>query len=349
MKTIGFAGTAKNTGKTTTALAVIKQAHLAGFRVALTSIGFDPENADGISAARYTMEVGDLVATALDCLKTGTATLEIIETTPIETTQGLVVIAKVTTAGTVCAAGANREKDLNDLIEKFAALKVDLLLVDGALNRLVPMIACDGLVLSSGAAFDQDIHKIAEHAATLVHLFNPGLAQSPQHSDQKISLTFSDESVVQLNSGSLISSRSLDEITPLLIKPLVRMEIPGACHPMLLKMLLEKEALLEKPINLIFGNPLKLIASGGLNQWAEFMQQPHITINYRHTLPVKILTLSPFYLKPRPGTMNFQSAFVDKYFLLRSVRILLPDFAVYDLLQLPQPDLMRLLDVNKTN
>lgn len=349
MRTIGFAGTAKNTGKTTTIQAVIKQAHQSCFKIALTSIGVDPEYSNGQSPARITLEIDDLIATASDCLKTGSAVLDIIETTPIETTLGLVVIARVTTAGTVYAAGVNREKDLKDLAVKFATLGVDLLMVDGALNRMVPMIACDGLVLSSGAAFDQDIHKIAEHAAALVHLFDPELSQLPQHSDQKISLTFSDESVVQPNSGSLISSRTLDEITPLLVKPLVRIEIPGACHPMLLKMLLEKEALQKTPINLIFGNPLKLIASGGLNQWVEFLQNQHLTIHYRRTLPVKMLTLNPFYLKPRPGTTNFQNAYVDKYFLLRSVRILLPDFTVYDLMQLPQPDLMRLLDVNKPN
>jgi nicotinamidase-related amidase len=74
MKTIGFAGTAKNTGKTTTIQAVIKQAHQAGLRVALTSIGFDVENgenATGSVAARFLLEKDDLVATAMDCLKTG--------------------------------------------------------------------------------------------------------------------------------------------------------------------------------------------------------------------------------------------------------------------------------------
>jgi hypothetical protein len=258
-----------------------------------------------------------------------------------------VVIAKVITAGTVSLAGANREKDLNDLMARFAVLNTDLLLVDGALNRLVPMIGCDGLVLTSGAAFDQDIHKIAEQAAALVHLFIPGLAESAPASDQKITLAFEDKSSAQLNSGSLLTSRTLDDITPLLTKPLMGLEIPGACQPALLKTLLEKEPLSGKPLNLVFGSPLKLIASGGLALWGEIFQLPFLTIHYRHSLPVRILTVSPFYLKPRPGTTNFQHAYVDKYFLLRSVRILLPDFPVYDLYQLPQPDLMRLLDAGK--
>ena len=352
MRTIGFAGTARNTGKTSTAQAVIKQAHQAGLHIALTSIGFDLENQDsskGSAAARFVLEIGDAVATAMDCLNTGTAELEIVETTVINTTLGNLVVAKVNKAGTVYVAGANREKDLDELIQKFKNLKVDLLLVDGALNRLVPMIACDGIVLSTGAAFDQDIHKIAEHAAGLVHLFSPGLARSVPSADQKIRLTFADGSITNLSSSSLISSRTLDEITPLLSTSVAMIEIPGACQPLLLKTLLSKEQLIEKSITLTFDNPLKLIACGGLDLWVELLQNPFVTINYWRPLPVRMLTVNPYYLKPRPGTKTFQAGYVDKYFLLRSVRTLLPDFPVYDLFQLPQPDLMRLLDAGTSN
>ncbi|MBA4376467.1 MAG: hypothetical protein C0401_09895 [Anaerolinea sp.] len=350
MKTIGFTGTAKNTGKTTTALAVIKHAHSAGLRIALTSIGFDSENRDnvtGLSKPRYTLEEGDMVATAQECLTAGTATLEGLETTDIETILGKVVIARVTAAGTVLVAGANREKDLSFLISRFADYQIDLLLVDGALNRLVPMVACDGLVLATGASFDQDIHKIADHAGTLVHLFTPSITQTALASDQFTTLIFDDQSSVQLTNGSMLSSRTMEEILAKITKPLASLEIPGACHPMLMKTLIEKNPFSDKPINLIFGNPLKLIASGGLNLWDELMHQPLITVHYRHNLPVNILTVNPFYPKLKPSTGMYQAAYVDKYFLLRTVRIALPDFPVYDLFQPPQPDLLRLLGAAK--
>jgi hypothetical protein len=46
LKTVGFAGTAKNTGKTTTTLAVLEQVRTARIHTALTSIGYDGENQD---------------------------------------------------------------------------------------------------------------------------------------------------------------------------------------------------------------------------------------------------------------------------------------------------------------
>jgi molybdopterin-guanine dinucleotide biosynthesis protein len=349
MKTIGFAGTAKNTGKTTTALAVIKQAHAAGVHIALTSIGFDGENRDnvtGLPKPRYVLEAGDLVATAADCMTAGTAVLEAIEDTTIETILGNVVIAKVVSTGTALIAGANREKDLAYLIQRFAELHIDLLLVDGALNRIVPMIVCDGLVLSTGAAFDQDIHILTAQAGMLVHLFTPLVSSSVDLTLEKITLTFEDHSVLTLETGSLLSTRTMNDILAKITKPVAILEVPGACHPVLLKTLLDKNPFPEEPIHLIFGNPLKLVASGGLPLWQTITLIPQVTVSYRRTLPVNILTVNPYYPKLKPQTGLYQSAYVDKYFLLRSMRIILPDFPVYDLLQPPQPDLLRLLGVS---
>ena len=76
MVRIGFAGTAKNTGKTSTALHVLQLCHEHGLQVALTSIGYDGETMDnvtGLPKPRYWLEPGMLLATSERCLKAGTA------------------------------------------------------------------------------------------------------------------------------------------------------------------------------------------------------------------------------------------------------------------------------------
>jgi hypothetical protein len=346
MKTIGFAGTAKNTGKTTTALAVIKQAREAGLTIGITSIGFDGENRDnitGLPKPRYTLQTGDLVATAEQCLPAGTAQFETLETTSIETILGKILLCRVTTPGTTVVAGPTREKDLIAIIDRFRDFEVDLLLVDGALNRLVPMIACDGLVLATGAAFEQDIRSLADHAKMLVELFSLPTEDSIPDSNEQISLVFRDGSSANLKTSSLLGAHTVDEIINLTTKPLASLTIPGACHPALVKSFLEKNPHPDPDFTLILGTPLKLIASGGLPLWHALITQPGIQIHYLRNLALQFLTVNPFFPKLRPQTGFYTSAYIDKNFLLRTVRTVLGDFPVYDLFQTPQPDLLKLV------
>jgi hypothetical protein len=150
---------------------------------------------------------------------------------------------------------------------------------------------------------------------------------------------------VHFKSGSLLSPQTTNEILAKFTKHVSVIEIPGACHPVILKTLLDKNPFPDEPLHLIFGSPVKLVASGGLALWQAISLMPNVTISYLRTLPVNILTVNPFYPKLKPQTGLYQSAFVDKYYLLRTVRIELPDFPVYDLQQPPQPDLLRLLGV----
>ena len=47
-----------------------------------------------------------------------------------------------------------------------------LTMVDGALNRLAALTLSDGLVLSTGAAYDERIPELAAHAAAVESLFH---------------------------------------------------------------------------------------------------------------------------------------------------------------------------------
>ena len=63
---LGIAGTAKNTGKTTTTNAILACLRKRGIAVFLTSIGYDGENLDnvtGLPKPKIPVEPGDIIAT----------------------------------------------------------------------------------------------------------------------------------------------------------------------------------------------------------------------------------------------------------------------------------------------
>ena len=121
MRTIGFAGTAKNTGKTTAALHVLNCCTTAGLTTALTSIGYDGESLDTVTdlpKPRYYLPAGSLLATAERCVMGSSAQLDILENTGIQTVLGTVLVARVRQPGFVVLAGPNRETDLRPLMTR---------------------------------------------------------------------------------------------------------------------------------------------------------------------------------------------------------------------------------------
>ncbi len=78
---LGLAGTAKNTGKTTTTAAIIQELRMRDIKFYLTSIGYDGENIDnitGLPKPKLRVKTGDIVATAEKCLLTSTAALQVL-------------------------------------------------------------------------------------------------------------------------------------------------------------------------------------------------------------------------------------------------------------------------------
>ncbi|HZW04217.1 MAG TPA: hypothetical protein VFF68_09840, partial [Anaerolineaceae bacterium] len=241
MRTIGFAGTAKNTGKTTTASAVLQAAHGAGRIVALTSIGYDGEAVDtvtGLPKPRYFLPAGVLVATTDRCLAAGSAGCEILAGTGITTILGEIRLARVTQPGLVLLAGPNRRADLERVLAALAASGAALTLVDGALNRLVPLSAAGGLVLSTGAALHVAPCQVAAHAAGLVQIFSlPVVGRSAE--TESIRWTALDGRSGSAAAGSLIGAESCQAVSERLPAAVQQLTIPGACDPAWLERLLD--------------------------------------------------------------------------------------------------------------
>lgn len=348
MRIIGFAGTAKNTGKTTTALAVLAQCVSANLATALTSIGFDGENRDhvtGLPKPRYNVGVGALIATAQKLLRVGSAVVEIRETTAIQTIFGPIMVAEVTKPGTVVLAGPNRQSDLAVVAAIFERLGADVTLVDGALNRLVPLIGTDALVLSTGAAFDERIPVIAEHAAALASLWSPPTFAITLPASLNIQILYSDGATAEIPGGSLLSESAQANLLHSLHHPVHRLVIPFACHPRLLGLILER----LPGSQLVLGDPLKCIASGDPLNWQKVWQDCSrlgVTPSYLHSVPVRLMTVNPFFPRFIASEHRYEPAYVNSAELVEAVQVGITLFPVMDIRQPPEPNFIRLLDLS---
>ena len=346
MQTISFAGTAKNTGKTTTALHMVERCHARGLRLALTSIGYDGEikdNVTGLPKPRYVLQPGDWVATAEKCLKTGTAGYRVHHTSSIFTVLGRIVFVEITSPGLVVLAGPNRRTDLEQVLADFQRIGVDWVLVDGALNRLAPMICTGGLVLSTGAAFTEDIPTLAEHARALCAMFQ--FPRSPLPPITAVTLSLPNGAPeIKLDSGSLLSQTAFQTLEAAAeASPPHSILIPNACHPArLLELLTRKPALREA--QWVFGSPLKLLASGDPRLWETVWTDMHLPPQYFETLPLHCLTLNPFYPSYRAATWSYSEKFLDAEALLAAVRAQVTAVPVLNLRQPPIPDLLDILN-----
>ncbi|MGJ8455556.1 hypothetical protein ACSFC1_09660 [Pseudothermotoga sp. U03pept] len=172
MLTIGILGTAKNTGKTTALNAVIKC--LSNKELALTSIGFDGEDLDhvtGLPKPKVVVDEGTLVITSTQAAHHSTAKLELLEELPLKTPLGKISVYRVKQLGTVVLVGPNSSDDLFDVIKRVQQYKIDLLIVDGAINRMVPFQFVDRIIIATGAARTTNLDELVLEAKVMVKAF----------------------------------------------------------------------------------------------------------------------------------------------------------------------------------
>ncbi len=350
MRSIGFAGTAKNTGKTTTAARVMALLRENGAKVAVTSIGYDGENVDnvtGLPKPLYYLKAGDIIATASQCLKTTpSSAYKLLEEAPIQTVLGSIQIIEILQNNTYTLAGPNRRTDLEIILQKLADRYVDYTLVDGALNRIVPMICTDGIVLSTGAAYNDEIHVTALHAAGITHLFQFQKMEGAQQY-KNIHLETQNGSKMSLHTSSLITEDTLAKIRPHLRQGIRQITIPGACYPELLKRLLAEKPSEHHLEELILGNPLYLIASGDPVVWKETFDQlstQGTKIGYLETLPLLFLTVNPFYPRFIQSSHSYETAFVDAERILSAIQSSVPDIPVINVQEVENHQLLSLLN-----
>lgn len=333
---IGIVGTAKNTGKTTTAVTLLNYFYDAGVPVGLTSIGFDGERLDnvtGLPKPRFFVRRGVLVATAEKCLGISSAGVKVLARLGIGTPLGEVVGVRVEREGLLVTAGPSQTKHLQTVIDYLHRQGGELVIVDGALNRIVPMAAADGLILATGAAYHRDIFKIALEARYVSVICNrPKLVLPPE------GLPAVQNTVIWNKQGEVLAQTAGSLFKPEQLKPLagsareaLGFYCPGVVMPLCLPELLQMP--FPAGATYVFADPPKLIVGGDLaaaHNFLEALSNKGGRVGYRRLLPLLAVTVNPFYPRYRYETHQYQPAYVDKEQLLFRVSTLadLPVFNV---------------------
>ncbi|MDD4896419.1 MAG: hypothetical protein PHS21_06605 [Atribacterota bacterium] len=335
-KVIGILGTAKNTGKTTTASYLLEWSNKEGIKVGLTSIGYDGEDIDnitGLPKPRIYVKQGDLVGTAKQCFSVSEAKIEIVEKTSVKTSPGQVLIGKVLQGGLVILAGPNKGKDLLCILQKLKKEKSQLILVDGALNRMIPLINCDALILATGASRQTDIDLLVDETESIIRAFNIPLREKQKISNQEI-IQHHNNIVIfqkngykrQLKSHSLISQKTLSNLIDSIDeKETEEIYIPGIFQDNILKKISEQYSELFKGKTILVNNPtFLLVGTRDINHLMDIIEDilnKGIKIKTLYNLPILAVTINPFYPKySRFGKDSYEMAWIDGYQLYQKMR-----------------------------
>jgi hypothetical protein len=179
---LALVGLAKNTGKTETLAALLRELRVEGRRVGVTSIGRDGEERDVIDSRiakpRIVLSGESLVATTDTLLRASGLPHELLERTDIRTPLGRVLIARLRGPGAVEVAGPSAAADVRAVSDAMLAYGAEQVLIDGAIDRRAassPEVA-DGLVIATGAVLSRDIEQVVDQTRDAVELVRlPGL------------------------------------------------------------------------------------------------------------------------------------------------------------------------------
>jgi hypothetical protein len=173
---LALVGLAKNTGKTETLAALLRELEDEGRLLGVTSVGRDGEERDVIDSRiekpRVRLGAGSLVATTDGLLSASAIPHSLLENTGVRTPLGSVLIARLKEPGTIEVAGPSAAADVRAVSDAMLGHGAEQVLIDGAIDRRAassPDVA-DGLVMSTGAVLSEDIAQVVERTSDAVDL-----------------------------------------------------------------------------------------------------------------------------------------------------------------------------------
>ncbi|MCL5773382.1 MAG: hypothetical protein M1536_03270 [Firmicutes bacterium] len=167
IKTLSLIGMGKNVGKTTLLNHLIKEASLDGVVLGITSIGRDWEKKDiltELDKPRLRAPVGTFLITSESSLKESRIKREVIKKSTFRTSLGNLVVIKVLSRDFIEITGPQTTGQLKSLIPEMEKAKTDIIIVDGAFDRMfsaAPLIT-DGTILVTGAVIDPLMERVVE-------------------------------------------------------------------------------------------------------------------------------------------------------------------------------------------
>ncbi len=319
---LGLAGTAKNTGKTTTTAAIIQELRTRGIQFFLTSIGYDGENIDnitGLPKPKLQVEAGDIVVTAEKCLSASTASLKILEQTEIRTALGKIAVAKVMKPGLVVTAGPNKSSEVRMLSQLLRKLGPGVTIYDGALNRIAPMAETDGFVLATGASRTPDIPNLARETEYIWHIANlPTVLRAAELQERKlgwVTLLTPDLTIIkEWPKTSLLSSHDIADILAQQMEEGSYLFIPGIISENAMELISSVMSTRQRRLVLTLADPIKLLVAGDpliLYNLIQKLEDKGAFVGVLRRIPMLAVTVNPFYPEYRFESKTYQPAFVD--------------------------------------
>lgn len=319
---VGVAGTAKNTGKTTTMLALMNEIKKDNSqKLALTSIGYDGEEVDnitGLPKPRVFVWEGMLAAVAERCIEASTADLEVLYKTDIRTSLGKIIIARVMSEGMLLLAGPNKAKELAAILELLAEQGANLIIIDGALNRIAPMIETDGLIISTGASRSTDNKQLVEEIAMMSELFRLPVLTLPSDARIFANILGTDQAQVLIN--------EMQRCSTVMIK--------GIMSHRSLEYLLQNSHKIQGK-RLIFSDPIKMILSSDIQRNSKIyasLINKGLILGVLKEVRLLAVTVNPYYPRYCPANGDYEAAYVDHTELYNAVKEA-SQVPVYDVVQ----------------
>jgi hypothetical protein len=289
---LALVGLAKNTGKTETLAAILRELGQRGTPVGVTSIGRDGEARDVIDARiekpRIVLPAGSLVASTDALVRASQLTYELLERTGVRTPLGEVVIARLAERGAVEVAGPSAAEDLRHVSDAMLSHGAERVLIDGSIDRRAassPAVA-DGLVIATGAVLSEQIEEVVAATRDAVELVRLPAACDPDGS--------SDGSEEQL----VLERRLVLGAEPAEIAALLREHphagvflVEGALGERFLEGLLAaRTARAGRELRLVAGDPTKVFLTRRGPGW---YRRQGLSIEVRRTIDLRAITVNP--------------------------------------------------------
>ncbi len=290
-RALALVGLAKNTGKTETLAAILREHAASATTVGVTSIGRDGEEHDVIDARidkpRVQLQEGSLVATTGALLRSSGVAHERLAQTGVRTPLGEVVLARLSEPGTVEVAGPSAAADLRAVSDQMLELGAEQVLIDGAIDRRAassPAVA-DGLVMATGAILSEDIEAVIDATSDAVDLVRLPVADTPgADADAETSVRLERRLVLNADPAEIAA----------LLREHARAEmfvVEGALSARFLEGLLAaRSERAGRELRIVAGDPTKVFLARRGPRW---YARQGVSIEVLQTIELKAITVNP--------------------------------------------------------
>jgi len=297
---IALVGLAKNTGKTETLAAILRELGQRGTSVGVTSIGRDGEARDVIDARiekpRIVLSAGSLVASTDALVRASGLAHERLTQTGVRTPLGEVVIARLVERGAVEVAGPSAAEGLREVSDAMLSYGAEIVLIDGSIDRRAassPAVA-GGLVIATGAVLNEDIEEVVaatRNAVELVRLPHASLgADGPADAPEDASTDGSTELTLERN---LVLSAEPAKIAALLRERpnASTFRVEGALSERFLEgLLVARIERAGRELRIVVGDPTKVFLTRRGPDW---YRRQGLAIEVLQMIRLKAITINP--------------------------------------------------------